>query len=336
MEDSLRIPLEFVSGHNTDTPDKTSNHIVNMNVGGQAVIEGVMMRSPQVIATAVRLPDGSIQVKRQEYIPLIKRFRMLNIPIVRGAINFFEMLIIGFDTLNWSADIQMEYEDRKEGKTVSKRTRLKNILVLGGTMVVAFALALMIFFALPIYIATLLGLTRGAMLFNVVAGTIRIILFLTYVYVVARIPDMRRIFRYHGAEHKSIFAFETTGELTIDTARGKSRFHPRCGTSFLLIVALFSIFLYGISDSLFPVIMGHMQSFGERLLTHLMLLPLVGGISYEVLKLSGRFRTHPVVRFLIAPGMWLQTLTTGEPDDDMLEVALCALKSALDQKVTEP
>jgi uncharacterized protein YqhQ len=307
----------------------------DMNVGGQAVIEGVMMRSPQIIATAVRLPNGAIEVKRQPYVTLTKRYRILNIPILRGAINFFEVLIIGFDTLNWSADIQMEYEEKKEGKKVVKPTRYKNMLILGGTMIIAFSLALAIFFALPIYIATLLGLTRGAVLFNIVAGTIRITLFLIYIFVVTKIPDMKRIFRYHGAEHMSIFALESSGDLTVNSARKKSRFHPRCGTSFLLIVAFFSIFLFGIADSLFPVIFGHLQSIGERLITHLLLLPFVGGVSYEALKLSGRFRSSLLVKILIAPGLWLQTMTTGEPDDDMLEVAICALKSALDQKVTE-
>lgn len=303
---------------------------VDMNVGGQAVIEGVMMRSPTAIATAVRLPDGTIEVKKKPYTSLIKRLRFLNIPILRGAISFFEMLAIGIDTLNWSADMQMQYEDRQSRDGEQTRwDKWRNGLMLGGTMVVALAAALGIFFAVPILIATFLGLSRGAVLFNLVAGAIRLALFVLYIYLIAKLPDIRRIFRYHGAEHMSIFALEASHDLVVDSVRPHSRFHPRCGTSFILIVALFSMFLFGIADSLFIVIAGHPQTLAERLITHISLLPLVGGISFELLKLSGKMRSNRIVRFLTAPGLWLQRITTAEPDDDMLEVALCALKAAI-------
>ncbi|MFC1692293.1 DUF1385 domain-containing protein [Candidatus Latescibacterota bacterium] len=308
---------------------------VDMNVGGQAVIEGVMMRSQRTIATAVRLPDGTIELKKRPFVSFVKRHRYLDIPIVRGAINFFEMLIIGIDTLNWSADIQMQYEDRKNGKEDSKRKSFWNSLMIAGSVLFAFALALGIFFAFPIYVTTLLGLQKGALLFNLVAGIIRLMLFLLYIYIISKLPDIKRIFRYHGAEHMSIYALESSVLLNIESTRGKSRFHPRCGTSFILIVALFSIVLFGIADSLFPLAFGHIQSFPERLATHLMLLPLVAGLSYELLKLTGKFRSNRLVKLLIAPGLWLQTITTAEPDDDMLEVALCALKAALDREEVE-
>jgi uncharacterized protein YqhQ len=148
-------------------------------------------------------------------------------------------------------------------------------------------------------------------------------------------PEIKRVFRYHGAEHMSIMALESSQTLDVDAARGKSRFHPRCGTSFILIVALFSIFFFGIADSLFPLIFGHLQSFLERLSTHLLLLPVVAGLSYELLKLSGRFRSNRIVKLLISPGLWLQHFTTAEPDDGMLEVALCALKAALETEEGE-
>jgi uncharacterized protein YqhQ len=310
----------------------TINSTVDMNVGGQAVIEGVMMRSPQAIATAVRLPDGTIELNKRLYTSFIKRHPNLNIPVLRGALNFFEMLFIGLETLNWSADVQMRYEDEKAGKEHSKGSRFWNNFLLSMSILIALVAALAIFFAFPIYAATLLGLTKGALLFNLVAGLIRLVLFVLYIALISKMSDIKRIFRYHGAEHMSIFTLEASEELDIDSARMKSRFHPRCGTSFILLVAIFSIILFGIADSLFPFIFGHMQSLPERLSTHLLLLPFVAGISYELLKLSGRLRSNSMVKFLIMPGLWLQYMTTAEPDDSMLEVALCALKAALGEE----
>ena len=303
---------------------------VDMNVGGQAVIEGVMMRSPKAIATAVRLPDGTIELKKKPFVSFVTRYKYFNIPVLRGAINFIEMLFIGLDTLNWSADVQMRFEDNKEGKIDSRGKRIRDTLLMGVTFFLAFVFAILIFFMLPIYVATLLGLTKGALLFNLIAGIIRLILFLSYILLISKMPDVKRIFRYHGAEHMSIFALEASDTLSIESARNKSRFHPRCGTSFILIVVLFSIFFLGLADSLFPLIFGHMQSLLERFATHLSLLPVVAGLSYEILKLSGKFRSNRLVKMLILPGLWLQKLTTGHPDDDMLEVAICALNAALD------
>ncbi|MFC1650910.1 DUF1385 domain-containing protein [Candidatus Latescibacterota bacterium] len=303
---------------------------VDMNVGGQAVIEGVMMRSPKYIATAVRLPDGTIELKKKPFESFITRHKFLNIPIIRGGINFAEMLVIGIETLNWSADIQMKYEDKKEGIEDSKAKRIRDAVIMGFTFIFAFSLAMLLFFMLPIYLATLLGLAKGALVFNLVAGAIRLIIFLAYIMLISKMKDVQRIFRYHGAEHMSIFAHEASEELNVESARTKSRFHPRCGTSFILIVVLFSILFLGTADALFPRVFGHMQSILERFATHLALLPVVAGISYELLKLSGRFRSNKLVKLLILPGLWLQKLTTGLPDDEMLEVALCALNAAID------
>ncbi len=302
----------------------------DLNIGGQAVIEGVMMRSPTAIATAVRLPDGKIELKKRPFTSFVNRHKAFNIPILRGAINFFEMLIIGIDTLNWSADMQMQYEDRQNGAPSKKSAGSSNSLMLWGTVALSMGLVILLFFLLPIAVATLFGLSRGALLFNVVAGAVRLSLFLLYVIAISRMPDVKRVFRYHGAEHMSIFALEAADPLNVESARLRSRFHPRCGTSFILIVALFAIFFFGIADSLFPLVFGHLQSFPERLATHLLLLPVVAGISYELLKLSGRYRSRRFVRALILPGLWLQKLTTQPPDDDMLEVALCALNAAID------
>ena len=327
--------MSAVQEHADDNAKDTALcDFVDMNIGGQAVIEGVMMRSHNVVATAVRLPDGSIELKKRPFVSLVKRHRCLDVPIIRGAVNFFEMLMIGLDTLNWSADIQMRYEDKQKKEITAGDRSFWNTLMLGGSILFAFIMAMGIFFALPIYIATLLGLTRGAFLFNLVAGIIRLNLLLLYIIIISKIPDIKRVLRYHGAEHMCIYTLELSHELNVESARDKSRFHPRCGTSFLLIVALFSIVFFGIADSIFPHIFKHIQSFPERLVTHLLLLPFVAGVSYELLKLSGKFRSKLLVKFLIAPGLWLQTMTTAKPDDGMLEVALCALKAALDREDT--
>jgi uncharacterized protein YqhQ len=237
------------------------------------------------------------------------------------------------ETLNWSADVQMKYEDREQGKESKSRTFL-NSLMLGGSIVMALVISLGLFFALPIWIATLLGLSKGALLFNLVAGAIRLSLFLLYVALISLMPDVKRLFRYHGAEHMSIFTLEASAPLSLDEARGRSRLHPRCGTSFILIVALFSMILFGVADSLFPLVFGHLQTFPERFATHLVLLPLVAGASYELLKISGKYRSNPLIRAMTVPGLWLQRLTTADPDDDMIEVALCALKVSLGREET--
>ena len=323
-----------IIGFAVDGGSDNSAYTSDMNVGGQAVIEGVMMRSPHAIATAVRLPDGSIELKTRPYLSFVRRHPALDIPIVRGAFNFFEMLVIGIETLNWSADIQMKFEDAKNGAARKRSGPFWNGVALWGSMILALVIGLGVFFALPILVATLLGFSKGALLFNVVAGMVRLALFVLYIYLISWIPDIRRVFRYHGAEHMSIFALEASSDLNVESARRESRFHPRCGTSFILIVAIASIVFFGIADSLFPVVFGHLQSVPQRLATHLLLLPLVAGASYEILKLSGRFRANRLVRLLIAPGLWLQTMTTGDPDDGMLEVALCALRAALAREET--
>lgn len=325
------------AGENTPPRDEQLlDQTVDLAIGGQAVIEGVMMRSPHAIATAVRLPNGSIELRKRNYISFVQRHRWLNIPIIRGAINFFEMLGIGMDTLNWSADIQMKYADvNGEGDVkVEEKNSLLNTIMLWGSVAFALVFGMGLFFALPIFIATISGLTKGALLFNIEAGVIRLALFFLYIYLISKMPDIKRVFRYHGAEHMSIFALEASEPLDVASARQRSRFHPRCGTSFILIVAVFSIVLFGIADSLFPMIFGHLQSYLQRLATHLSLLPFVAGASYELLKLSGRFRDNGLVKLLIAPGLWLQTMTTAEPDDEMLEVALCALKAAMAREET--
>jgi uncharacterized protein YqhQ len=303
-------------------------------VGGQAVIEGVMIRSPRRIATAVRKPDREILSKKEPYIALSKRHWLLNIPVFRGALSFFEMLFIGIKTLNFSADIAIEEAQKADRGTDWYRTRTERIkdgFILVGAIVLAFGLALGIFFALPLFLTEVMGLSKNAISFNVVAGIIRVGFFLSYLWTISRWGEIKRILEYHGAEHKSIYAFESGEELTIKNVSKYSTHHPRCGTSFLLIVVILAIFLFALADTIVAVKIGHKPTVAQRLATHFSLLPLLGGISYELLKLSGRKRDNRYARWLAAPGLWIQKMTTQEPDDSQLEVSIVALKGALEE-----
>ena len=309
----------------------------DLPVGGQAVIEGVMMRVPGRIVTAVRAPDGQIVVREEAYMPLTKRFRWLGVPVLRGAVSFFEMMVIGLKALNFSADVAMQEEksDGEEPAAGVGESGWKDRLLLAGTLVFALGLGIGLFFFVPLLAAELLGVQPDALRFNLTAGLLRASLLLLYMWGISHWGEIRRVFQYHGAEHKSIFTLEAGAELTVERARDFGRLHPRCGTSFVLIVVLLSILIFAVVDSLFVVVFGHPQNLLERFATHLCVLPLIGGVSFELLKLSGRKRNHPLTRVLIAPGLWLQRITTQEPDDDQLEVALVALCHALGKPVEE-
>lgn len=304
-----------------------------MNIGGQAVIEGVMMRSPDRIATAVRIPNGKILVKSQPYKSLSSRYKLLNIPIIRGAVTFIEMLVIGIQTLNFSADIAMKELEKEEaaknGKTYEEKQAKSNTLWLIMSAVMAIVLGVGIFFYLPLFLSNLFHVDKNAIWFNLVAGVIRLTMFVVYVWVISFFGEFKRIFQYHGAEHKSIFAYEVNDALTPERAACHTRFHPRCGTSFILIVALTAILIYAISDTLYAVYTGHPPTLATRFAIHFSLLPIVAGGSYELLKLSGRTRDNKITRFLIKPGLWLQKITTKEPSMDQLEVGIIALKASL-------
>ena len=304
----------------------------DLPVGGQAVIEGVMVRARERIVTAVRTPDRGIVVREERHIPWAKRLRPLAVPVLRGAVSFFEMMLVGMRALSFSADVAMEAEEAEEGKAPRERdssSGWKQSLMMGVTLVVSLALGVAIFFFLPLFLAQLTGVARDALQFNLVAGAVRMTLLLGYMWGIGRWGEIRRVFEYHGAEHKSIFTVESGADLTVEQARQHGRLHPRCGTSFLLIVVLVSILVFALVDTAFVHVFGHAQSLLERFATHLSVLPLVSGLSFELLKLSGRKRHHPLTRVLIAPGLWLQRITTQEPSDDQLEVALVAVRHAL-------
>jgi uncharacterized protein YqhQ len=303
-------------------------------IGGQAVIEGVMMRSPKSIATAVRKPDREILIKSNLYVGLSKRYKVLNTPILRGAVTFFETLFIGIRALNFSADVAIEEQEKAEKGSDWERPQTKKIrdaLMLVGIIVLAFAVGVGIFFALPLFLIEIMGLSKNALSFNVAAGIIRVSFFLGYLWAISRWKEIRRIFEYHGAEHKSINAFESGEELSVENLGKYSTHHPRCGTSFLLIVVILAIFLFAAADTIVEMMIGHRPFVSQRFITHFSLLPLLAGISYELLKLSGKKRNNRYVRWVTAPGLWLQKITTKEPDDAQLEVAIAALKSALEE-----
>lgn len=306
-----------------------------MPVGGQAVIEGVMMRSPERIATAVRRANGQIELKIQEYQSLIQRYKWLNIPIVRGAITLIEVMMLGIKHLNYSADVAMQDAEeadraRKKEKKRKKKEKKTGMSTFSTVLTVSIALVagLALFFAFPLYATThLFNIEKNAFAFNLVAGSIRIVLFLGYIYLISLLKDVKRLFRYHGAEHKTIYAFESGEELSVESARPYTTLHPRCGTSFLVMVMLVSLIFFSFLDAFIILYHGNITLL-IRLVTHLPLVTLVGGLSYEAIKASAKRVSNPLVRVLIAPGLALQKITTREPDDRMLEVAIVALKAA--------
>ena len=302
-------------------------------VGGQAVIEGVMIRSPQRISTAVRKQSGEIVIKNDDYISLTKRKKIFGLPVVRGIISLGEMLVIGIKTLNYSANVAMEdmedQERNKEDSSPKEGKKSSNDLLLALTAIGAVLLGLGVFFFLPLFLSKLLGVERKALTFNLVAGAIRISLFIAYIWALSLVGEFRRVFQYHGAEHKSIFAYEAGENLSSETAQKYPTAHPRCGTSFILIVALFAILFYSLSDTVYFLITGVPPTIVKRYLIHFILLPLVAGGAYELLKLSGKKKDSKIVRIFSAPGVWLQKITTREPTQPQLEVAIAALENAL-------
>lgn len=305
-----------------------------MQVGGQAVIEGVMMRAPGRIATAVRKADGSIVVKTEAHVSLAQRFPFLKLPILRGAVGLVEMLFVGIRTLNYSAEIAMQDAEAPDGSNGNgthppKSASSSDNLRLGLTVAFALVVGVAIFFATPLLVTTaLFQVDQDPVWFNIIAGAIRLLLFLTYLGAISLMKDVRRLFEYHGAEHKAVFAFESGAELDVPSAARYTRFHPRCGTSFLLIVMLVSILLFGFIDALLIRWLGGLTLL-VRLGTHLPLIPFVGGVAYEFIRISARYSNTLIGRVVVTPGLWLQKITTKEPDEKELEVALAALRGAL-------
>ncbi|MDH5203787.1 MAG: DUF1385 domain-containing protein [Nitrospirota bacterium] len=282
-------------------------------IGGQAVIEGVMMKGRKGWTVAVRGPKGDIHVKRAELKELPK---ILKLPIMRGVIALFHALSIGIKAIEFSASKAYEDEDEKPMSAIT----------MSLTIGLAILLGIVIFILLPLYATKLLGLViptvaTNSFLFNLVDGIIRIFLFLAYIIAIGMWKEMRRIFEYHGAEHKVIHAYENGRELTIENVKDYSPLHPRCGTSFLIIVMVVSIFTF----SFIP----QEWSFMSKFLSRLILVPVIAGLSFEFLKLSSKMKGNLIMNLLIQPGLWLQRLTTREPDDSQIDVAIRALEEVL-------
>jgi uncharacterized protein YqhQ len=303
-----------------------------MQVGGQAVIEGVMMRAPNAYATAVRRANGTIIVKKDEFMPFNEKYTLFKLPFLRGAAGLIEMLYVGIKTLNFSADIaimDLPEDKKKESRKSNGKPRGQSTAAQVLTLVAAMAIGIALFFILPLYVATAaFDVEQQAFAFNLTAGAIRLTILIGYMLVLSLMKDVRRLFQYHGAEHKSVFAFEMNAELVTENAVKFSRFHPRCGTSFLLIVVFVAILLFTVLDAFLLLWFGKLTLL-MRLATHLPLIPLVGGASYEVIKYSAKHSSSWWGRIIVAPGLWMQKITTKEPDEKQIEVALVALRCAL-------
>ena len=282
--------------------------MAKLSVGGQAVIEGVMMRGPKDVATAVRDPNGRIQVETHPVSSIADRYPILKKPMLRGTVSLVESLVLGLRSLSYSAKMAGDEDDQLTDKEMA------------GTIVFALVLASILFIAIPTGAARLFHfITDDPVFLNLMEGFLRLLIFLAYLGAISRAKDIRRVFQYHGAEHKTIHCYEAGLPLTVENVQTFSRLHPRCGTNFLLIVMLVSIFVYAFLG---------WPSLVERIASRILLLPVVAGISYELIRFAGR-TTNSVALKLIQPGLWLQYLTTRPPQDDMVEVAIESLKAVL-------
>jgi uncharacterized protein YqhQ len=301
-------------GAGTDTMRMPDGALVakrDAPVGGQAVLEGVMMRGVSVWAVAVRKPEGEIEITSEPLVSWAKRHRVLRWPVIRGVVALGESLKIGFRALAISANAQLDPEEQEEigGFTW------------GVTIALSLVLAIGLFFVIPVGATSLIKDQLGsALLFWLVEGVLRTAIFIGYIVLISRISDLRRVFEYHGAEHKTISTYEAEDRLIPSRAKLYSRLHPRCGTSFLLIVMVLAIFVFA------PI---GLPAWYWLLLSRILGIPLIAGLSYEVIKWAGRNRRKRWVRALMWPGLMLQNLTTREPDESQLEVAIAALEAVL-------
>ena len=312
-----------------------NKQIKYQDIGGQAVMEGVMMQSPanESMAIAVRRPNGRIYVTCEHREPLSKKHKWMGLPLIRGCVNMVVMLKMGMQTLDKSTQMLgvLEEEPTKFEKWLADKLGANiDKVVMAVAMLLAVVLSVFLFVFLPSGAGTLAGrLTDSRLLINLIAGVTRIAILIAYIWAVALMPDIKRVFMYHGAEHKTVYCNEAGLELTPENARGFSRLHPRCGTAFLFLVMIISILIGSVADQLIYLIfgiekLGFLLRFGRSLL----LLPVVTGVSYEVLKALAHAGDHVIVRALRWPGLMLQHLTTREPDDGMLEVAIASMKAA--------
>ncbi len=313
--------------------DKKCN-IHKTSIGGQAVIEGIMMKGPNKIATAVRKTDGEIVMEEKEC-SVARRNRFLKLPIIRGCINFFDSMILGVQSLMYSAkffDLDEDGNEKEQTQSKFEAWLEKKLgsekgmnIVIYFSVCLSLVLSIGLFMMLPAFIVGLLDGILHHFALTLTEGVVRIAIFLIYLALVAKMQDIKRVFMYHGAEHKTIHCYEQGLELTVENIRTQSRLHPRCGTSFLLVVMVVSIIVFSFISWENPII---------RLVLRLALLPVVAGISYEIIKFAGR-HDNCFTKILSAPGKWLQYITTNEPDDSQIEVAIKAIEAVIPEDKTE-
>jgi uncharacterized protein YqhQ len=289
-------------------------------VGGQAVLEGVMMRGVAVWAVAVRTPEGQIEIESETLVPWAKRHRLWRLPVLRGIVALGESMKIGFKALAISANAQLEEDEEGEKEEIGG-------WVWGLTILISMLLAVVLFFVVPVGLTSLIKDQLGSpLLFWLIEGLLRTAIFIGYIAAISRMPDLRRVFEYHGAEHKTISCYEAEDELTPARAKLYSRLHPRCGTSFLLIVMVLAIFVFA------PI---GLPAWYWLVASRILGIPLIAGLSYEVIKWAGKHRRKRWVRAVMWPGLMLQNLTTREPDEEQLAVAIASLNAVLSREDPE-
>lgn len=307
---------------------KRKKKSVYSGIGGQAVLEGIMMKNKEEYAVAVRLPDGKIEVMRQECKGVFGDSVVKKIPFVRGVFNFIESLVLGMQTLTYSASFYEEEEQETVSDKMMKKMfkdKAENV-IMGFTVFVSIILAIGLFMILPYVISEFLAkYIQNNSVIAIIEGVTRILIFLLYVVLISLMKDIRRVYQYHGAEHKCINCIESGRPLTVRNVMRCSRLHRRCGTSFMLIVMIISVILF------FFI---RVEAVWLKLLLRLLLIPVIAGISYEVLRIAGKF-DNLFVRIISAPGLWLQRLTTREPEEEMVEVAIAAIEKVFDWEAFE-
>lgn len=315
---------------------KNSCVIHKTSVGGQALIEGIMMQGPKGAAMSVRLPDGTIDTEEKEFRHIRDKVKFLGFPVIRGCVNFVESMIFGYKCLMESAEKSgfEEIENSEENqskldKWLSEHLSKKVMSVITGVAsVLGVLLAFALFFFLPSKITDFFNNLASGALTNfraLIEGIMRMIIFIAYIALVSLMKDIKRTFMYHGAEHKTIFCYEHGLELTVENVRKQSRFHPRCGTSFMFVMIIISVIISSIISVAFPYLRNNIAVW---MIIKLLILPLVMGFGYEFIKYAGR-HDNLLVRILSAPGLWMQRLTTKEPDDSMIEVGIAAFKAVI-------
>jgi len=305
------------------------NRMKRVNIGGQAVIEGVMMKNGDDYAVAIRKPDQEIIIDKKQFVSFTKRYKILGLPIFRGMVAFLEAMVIGMKILTYSAEFfeveeeQSNFEKKMEAKYGKKKM---DGFFIGLAVVIATLFSIGLFIILPLTVSQLLKpVLPNDRMVNLVDGLMRVVILLAYMALIRLMNDIKRVFQYHGAEHKTINCLEHEEELTVENVRKHSRYHKRCGTSFIFLVVLISVGVLTIFN---------VDTYILRLGVRLLLLPFIAGISYEIIKLLGR-TDNKVSLFFSKPGMWLQQLTTIEPDDDQIEVAIASVRAVLPKEETD-